>query len=319
MRGVAWTQADRIDTIIVMVTSRDKLILWLLIGFAAFLVVDDIWRLAFAEGAILPKRIEAHTDIVSGGLAPYRYRILVPYLVNVLIVNLSHYVGNGLAFLLSYATYFFAAIATLLVSLYLYLRLWLDDKSALIGCLIAAFTMPVGLRYFYPYSFLEVTLFIIALYLIYRHADGWLLPLVLIASLNRETAIFIVVAYAIHRRKLPMSLALGLAWLGVFVVLRLWLGDAPRSVTVADIWAENTSPRGIYEGALNSLIFFGVLWFAAIRHYPQAASFLKQMAIVGLLYIITILAFGRWEETRLLMMLYPIVLPLALQTLNPND
>lgn len=246
-----------------MVTNRDKLILWLLICFAAFLAVDDIWRLAFSENAILPKRIEAHNDIVSGGLAPYRYRVLVPYTVEFLIAQLSHYVGNALAFLLAYALYFFAAITVLLTSLYIYLRLWLDDKLALVGCLIAAFTMPVGFRYFYPYSFLEVSLFIIALYLIYHKHDWPLLPLVLLASLNRETAIFIVIAYAIHRRNVPMSVALGLVWLAVFVGLRLWLGDAPRSVTVAEIWAENSSARGIYEGALNSLIFFGPLWFVA--------------------------------------------------------
>lgn len=304
----------------VMVTKRDKLILWLLIGVAAYLVVDDIWRLAFAEGAILPKRITAHNDIVSGGLAPYRYRVLVPYLVEAGIQSLTIRLDYATAFLLVYAVYFFAAIAALLISLYVYLKIWLGDNVALVGCLFAAATLTAGFRYFYPYSFLEAALFTIALNLIYHRKDVWLIPLVIIASLTRETAIFIVISCIAHNRKVsPVAMALSAIWLAVFFGLRCWLGDAPRSVTVAEIWGENSSPRGIYEGAINGLVFFGVLWFATIAHVRQSPPYLKSMALVGLLYLATVLAFGRWEETRLLMLLYPIVLPLSLRSLNPYN
>lgn len=304
----------------VMVTKRDKLILWLLIGVSAYLVIDDIWRLAFAEGAILPKRIEAHNDIIAGGLAPYRYRVLVPHIVEAGIQSLSNRLDYATAFLLVYAVYFFAAIAALLISLYLYLKIWLTDNVALVGCLFAAITLTAGFRYFYPYSFLEVALFTIGLNLIYHRKDAWLIPLVIIASLTRETSIFIVIAYIVHNRKVsPVAIVLSLIWLAVFFGLRYWLGDTPRSVTVAEIWAENSSPRGLYEGAVNGLVFFGVLWFATIAHVRQSPPYLKSMVLVGLLYLATVLIFGRWEETRLLMLLYPIVLPLALRHLNPYN
>jgi hypothetical protein len=292
-------------------------ILLILINIAAFIAVDDIWRVGLAGQTFLQNRINYHEEIVTGtALSPYRYRVLVPYTMEFLIQRFTPFVPYETAFLLCYGLFFFIVIAFVLLALFIYSTLWLSDTTALIGCLYAGVTLAVGFRYFYPYSFLEVGLFTTALYLIYRQKFTSLFLVVVVASFTRETSVFIVVAYAILNRGWRGTVILALTWLVIFVGSRLWLGEASSPETIIEIWQENTSPRGLYETILNWSLFFGPLWILSVRNWKRVPNFLRRTSYVSLLYLIVIMIFGRWEETRLLMVLYPIVLPIALFNFN---
>lgn len=143
-------------------------------------------------------RYELHNQIIAGTApSPYRYRVLVPFVGEFLTQGLSVVFPVRASFLLAYAIYDLLSIFFLLVVLFFWLRTWFNKDRALIGVLFVAGTMPIALQdhYFQPWSLLEAGLFSAALIAIHRK-HYWLLAfLVVLASLNRETAVFIPLAF----------------------------------------------------------------------------------------------------------------------------
>lgn len=71
----------------------------------------------------LERRLELHNQIVNASAqSPYCYRVLVPFLCDILTKLFSRLLSPANAFLLSYAMYDFAAIVFLLAVLFIYLR-----------------------------------------------------------------------------------------------------------------------------------------------------------------------------------------------------
>ena len=140
-----------------------KMILWLFLSLAFFLMVEDIHRLTNRK--TLEERIGLHQVIVSGESAPpYRYRILVHYGGEWFIQRLTTQLPYATAFWITYAMYYFLVIYLMFNVSFMYFTIWLDDTVALIGVLYIGITLAVGFRHqFYPYSFLEVVLFTLIL------------------------------------------------------------------------------------------------------------------------------------------------------------
>lgn len=281
-------------------------------------------------------RLELHNQIIVGiAPSPYRYRILVPIAGEFLTKALSVVFPIKAAFLLSYAVYDLLAIFFLLVILFFWLRTWFNREQALIGVLFVAGTMPIALQdhYFQPWSLLEAGLFSAALLAIHRKRY-WLLALfVALASLNRETAVFIPLAFLVtidmksllnarsrnEWKPILIFSGLFLIWAAIFLGLRYFRGSASHIETIEGLLAQNTTRGSLFYTFVNGSLFLGGLWAFAFLGFRYAPSFIKRGALIIPLYLVTVMVWGVWKEVRLLMPLYPILVPLGLSFLYPQE
>jgi hypothetical protein len=68
------------------------------------------------------------------------------------------------------------------------------------------------------------------------------------------------------------------------------------------------------------LFLGGTGWLLAILGFGRAPRFVKRTTALLAVYLPAYLIFGYWYEVRLLMPLYPVLLPLALSGLyQPHD
>jgi hypothetical protein len=294
------------------------------------------------------ERIELHERILGGAAeSPYRYRVLVPCLAEGLTRALSAALPGGKAFLLSYALLDLAAILLLLGALYRYLRAWFTSDQALIGVLFAAATMPMALRdhYYQPWSVLEAGLFAAGLLCIRDRLYVLLALIVALASFNRETAVFIPLAFLvcaigengtnagngesgahgasgagdahdISRRKLILLFAAYVAiWGAVFFGLRWFFGEGPRVVSARELLARNTIRPALFRTSVHLALIFGAFWVFAALGFRRSPAFVKRTVLLAPAYLVAIALWGVWYEVRLLMPLYAIVVPLGLSFL----
>ena len=145
----------------------------------------------------LPNRyacMKLHTQIIERQSdAPYRYRVLVPYVMQGFIYAGLPFMSYTRAFNIVYASYAVGACFLLLWMLFMYVRLWFTREQTLIGVLFVASTIfvPFFDHYFQPWSLLEPALYAAALLAIHDRRYYRLAVLTLLASLNRETGVFL--------------------------------------------------------------------------------------------------------------------------------
>lgn len=272
--------------------------------------------------------LEFHKSIVNGSaLAPYRYRVLVPFFTEVVARIATLFLPTRQAFLLAYGLYHWFAIALLLTLLFIYLRQWFDYEPSLVAVLFVAATMSIALREFQPWSLLEAALLTAALLLILRGYYAALCPVTVLAALTRETAYLIPLALLVtsvdfrrpDRRVLLWVGICGSIYLGIFAGLRLWLGQAPHILTLKEIWLWNLQPPHPMEAVLHCSLFLGVSWFFALLGYKHAPPFCRKAVLIALPHILSVAIWGVWYEVRLLMPLYAVVMPLSLSFLYPQE
>jgi hypothetical protein len=277
-------------------------------------------------------RLELHNEIISGTApSPYRYRILVPFVAEFIIHVLSVVFPNKVSFLLVYTMYDLLSISFLLLVLFFWLRTWFTKDQALIGVLFIAGTIPIALQdhYFQPWSLLEAGFFSAALVAIHRQHYLLLVSLTVLASLNRETALFIPLAFllSIERRSInknkwkPIILFIGLLliWATTFLGLRYFLGSASHVATIQELLAQNVTKGNLLRTLGNVSLFLGGFWIFAIFGFRDAPIFIQRLSLIVPLYLITVAIWGVWYEVRLLMPLYPILLPSGLCFLYPQE
>lgn len=277
-------------------------------------------------------RLELHNQIIAGTApSPYRYRILVPFAAEVLTKALSVLWSTKAAFLRSYALYDLLAVFFLLAMLFFWLRIWFNREQALVGVLFVAGTMPIALQdhYFQPWSLLEAGLFSAALLAIHKKRYWLLAFLVALASLNRETAVFIPLAFLLtieiksHLNTnsqddwspILQFVGLLLIWALVFWGLRYFRGSAPPIETIAGLLALNATKGSLFYTFVNGSLFLGGLWVFALLGFRYAPSFIKRVALIVPFYLMTVMVWGVWHEVRLLLPLYPVLVPLGLSFL----
>jgi hypothetical protein len=277
-------------------------------------------------------RRELHEEIVRGEAPePYRFRILAPMIAETFRRALAPAAAGEWAFLIAYAVFDLAALALFLWMLFCYVRTWFGDDQSLIGVLFAAATMGVALRdhYFQPWSLLEPALFTAGLYCIHRGRRGALAAIAAVASLNRETGVFIPFAYLIAGRSsgsgqvggrrgaggVVFGAALFAIWAAVFFGLRRMIGRAEPVGTVADILAYNLTAPVIARATIRGALVFGVFWLFAALGLRRAPGFVRRTALIVPLYLIPVALWGGWHETRLLLPLDAVIVPLALSFL----
>ena len=274
----------------------------------------------FVGDPTLVARRHIHEGVLARtATAPDRYRLLAPAIVEAPMKLLRRWMAPEIAFDRVYAIFYLAAMTALLWSQFAYLRVWFTDAQALIGVLLLGSTLRITIRQhdYAPFSYLEPTFFALGLLLILNDRRLWLGLLVALASLNRETGIFVVFLFAatqpLTRRNVLTALVYTAIWAAVFVGVRLYGGEAERYWELARIWRTNISQPGLTLYNVTALL--GVMWLFAVIGFRRAPPFVRRAAVVVPAYAGAVALWGLWWEVRLLLPLLPLVLPLALSAL----
>lgn len=195
------------------------------------------------------ERLALHNQIIHGTApSPYKYRLLVPNLTELVSQLGGVILPPKKAFLLSYALYDLIAFLFLFGTLFWFLKFWFNEEKSLLGILIVGSTIPLALQdqYYQPWSYLEVGLFALSLGLIYVKRFSWLAIVIVVASLNRETAVFIPLAYLFANVTFEEDGLFGIGWAPRCLGQILCVGSA----LVDNVWRNSPLGRGCCQGDL---------------------------------------------------------------------
>jgi hypothetical protein len=288
--------------------------------FASAVAVTSL-DYAFGPGdSSLAARRGIHQGIIDQTTrAPDRYRVLSAVIVEAPVRMLRPFMTFEQAYDRASAVLYFAAMVALLGTHYRFLREWFTQEQALIGVLLLACTLRITIRLhdYAPSSYLEPSFFALSLVAIHRDRRGWLALLLALATLNRETAIFIVAIFAVTRVRsrdtVIAAAGYGALWLAIFAALRYFGGDAERYWTLDRVWRTNMSQPQL--AAFHVAALFGAGWIFATLGWRHAPRFVQWSALIVIPYLVTVAIWGIWWEVRLLLPMMPILLALALSYL----
>ena len=308
--------------------NRPRVAAWALLLMACSVPAFD-----YAMGAagppnrdLLAERLQAHLSIVTfedTALSPYRYRVLAPLVIHAVTLPISRFVAYNRAFEVVSGLFYAGALLFLLVTLKRYLELWFQPVEALAGTLATAATLPIVLRQhiYTPWSWLEPPLLLLGLVWIVERRTMPVVLLTIVATLNRETGVLIPVAWLIDAlaarprfgRETTRALASVGASLAIVLGLHLAIGPGPSAATLAHIWSVNSSGYGFLKAIVNATLFLGGAgWILAAYGFRRAPVFVRRLGWLAAVYVPVYLVGGIWYEVRLLMPLYPVLVPAAL-------
>lgn len=310
-----------------MITKLEKNILLVLLSAAAVVGYTFILQWDIPN---LSERIELHSAIVNGtALSPYKYRVLVPFVMQACISLSSAVVPYNTSFVLVYSLFEISTIALWIVLLYYYVRTWFGELLSAVGCLFVVCVSTLSLRdqYFQPWSFAELSIIILALRFSMQDKLLHLAVLTVVGTLIRETALFIPLIYAathvvqtesriqtirINATSIKKSLLLLLLYVLSYGLLRIALGHAEHIHSLSEVFRINTTNYVLARVLIGVPLFMGIFWYYFFKGISFAPHFARMALGVVPIYILFILVFGVWNEFRLLMPLYVLFLPIAL-------
>ncbi|MBP7147820.1 MAG: hypothetical protein KBD01_09760 [Acidobacteria bacterium] len=298
-----------------------RLLLW--VGLALLLALFHASRVEFGGAA---DQLERHERILAGaGQSPWGYRVLSPLLAEVAAAPLEAAgLPRSAAVRGAYVASRFAWTLALLVLFRRYLAHWFASPWPLAGTLLLAALHPPSFAWYWfaPDSPLDLAIWAaVAVATVERH-DRWLLPLVLLGALNRETVVFAAGVHAALRygeepwpRLARRTAALLLAWAVPFVGLRLLLGPLEWSGggTVGRYLAANFGGPSwpAWAAAL-----WGVAWILPLLTWRSLPRPWRRLLLVFVPYVLLQFLFGRIREVRLFLPLALVLVPVLLRGLG---
>lgn len=298
-----------------------RLRVWLVACFVSSVLAFD-YSIARVDRQTNSQRAALHGQIAHGVAdAPFRYRVLVPMVLEPMISAATRVMDRDRAFSRVYALFYFASLVALFVALHWYLATWFQELHAVTGTLMVATTLPIALRqhFFAPWSLLEPVFLLIGLMAIRRRSTWSLAALTVVATLNRETGVLLPVAamvdalFAGDRRYFKFAAAGAVLSAAMVLGLRAALGAAPEAITLSSIWSINTSGEGLRAAGGNLLLFGGVVgWPLAVAGVSRMPAFVRHQLWTAAIYLPLYAVWGIWYEVRLLMPLYPVMVPAML-------
>jgi hypothetical protein len=225
--------------------------------------------------------------------------------------------GSQKAILFAYFVLDTSAFFVGLFATYLLCGVWLEPPWPLLGVVLEAALIPLTFHdvLFHPWSQAEFAFFSLGLWLVLRERWYPLAFLVALASLNRETSLFLVMAVFFivlgNPRHRAWAIAYAAIWAVIFFGLRIVLGFPPPTFTVARALQVNLSRHGLALSAVLNFAVLGGLWAFVVMGYRKAPEFLRRAAWCIPFYCSLLLVIGFWNEVRYWTAVFPILIPLA--------
>ncbi len=256
---------------------------------------------------------------------PQLYRILVPYVMG-FASNVT-----GLPFEVTYWLFFMMIVATSGLVFFHYLKTWVSEESALTGVfMLFTYSSFYFSEWEYGLAYLELTIFCVGILAIERHAHPLFFLLLVIGSLNRETAGGLVLLYLCRWiGVLPWSVLLGICgsgtivWLIIFFGVRTRVGNGP--LVHADIIQLSHNTRWILDSLVHLTPFHHYRFIPTILAVPVLAVVLRwkatpvalrRMVWFAPVFIVIILVTARFGEARLTAPLIPLLFPFFLRAVE---
>jgi hypothetical protein len=263
-------------------------------------------------------------EALAAGVAstPYQYRVLVPWLVRGALE--AHLIAPASERSL-FARIQVAMLILLAFVFRRYLSLFISDPTVSSVAALSLYAI-LPFNYFnlpyYPYDVPSVMFFTLGLILIHDERWWWFYPLFVIATLNRETSIFLTVAMVLalfDRYGWPTLGALAASQLAIWAAIKLvlyalyaqnrWMGyglyQFQLKVNLATLYA--LPIKGIIALATWGCLWLAVLvWRARIRD-----AFLRRNLWVVPVFIAGMFFVGFIIELRIYGEVLPIVLAAA--------
>ena len=253
--------------------------------------------------------------------APERYRVLVPFAV----VGLGRVTGltPAYAWHLSLLVLFLAAYFVF----FHYLRTWFSPVLSLLGTALVAATFPLTFTnsWAHPDHVAVLLLFTACAWAIARGQTVATFILLALATLNRETAAFLVLLYlfagAFTRTRLAVTALLGVEWAAVYVGLRLWRGFAPyeywqagRNLEFLRLMGPNYDPYYRAFAYFAIVLFGGLVAIALVGAREPRPLFATGALWVVPLFVVVAFTMSSIVEARIFTPLYTLVVPAVMFT-----
>lgn len=295
-----------------------------LVGVYLGLTLAVIWVIHVMSTGVWASPSEAeriHQAVLSGTADyPHQYRILIPW-----FCELLHSGGVPLRLAYLFQRFAFTFLAVLL--LHDFLRRWVAEEAAFAGGVIFLLLQPFSClgQGFQPTDPLNVLLFILCYDCLLLRRDGWLVVLVAIGMLNRETIGLVALLMAFVRLEecrtpgyWKLLGALVVVAAGIYLGLHLGFGSR-EAFTPLVTPGENIPENLTRVGSLRVVVLYGALWWYALREVRDQPVFLRQSIVLIPAFLLVHLCFGLLGETRYFLPLAPTILPLALRRLFPGS
>jgi hypothetical protein len=200
------------------------------------------------------------------------------------------------------------------------------------GTALVAATLPLTFTnsWAHPDHIAELGLFTAGCLAIAQGRTRLLAILLAVATLNRETAVFLIPLYlvtgAITSRRVAVTALLAGVWGSIYVGLRLWRGFAhyeylqvSRNLDFLRLLPENYDPYYRAYGYYGLMLFGGLLIIAL--HASGASRPLFATRALWILPLFGVVAFtiSSIIESRIFTPLYPLVMPAVIFALGASD
>lgn len=284
----------------------------LLVTFAALIIIGGQWFIALPS---CNPRPQLCFDVTSVPKAPFRYRLLS-------IAMEPNYTANpSVADYMARSILIHSVCALLTcIGLFIWLKRVSTPERAIIGLFILVCDWLLA-YWFYHRDIaiaIELTLITWALVLI----DGHLLPLAALtalATLNRETGVYIPLIYAAYhfdywrerRYRINVGVLLG-TFAAVLIAIHGVMGGADHVLGLGGTLAYNLET--LRDGILINLILLP-LWLIAIYAYNTLPDRYRRLMWVAGLMLAAIAIGAAWgEAARLVLVVMPLVLPAIIRS-----
>ncbi len=281
----------------------------------------------FVDFRVRPGNLQTYpvTQYIPGVLngtygAPASYRVLAPFLIDLFTRTTG--VDPLIGFLVTRLVFIYAA----LVALHAYARHWYSPGAAVGGTLGVAALLPLTCTngWANPDSFPELFLFTLGCLLIARRNDLLFFFVLVVATLNRETAAFLVVLWACDRlpgnwsrANLARLAGYAFTWLAVYAGLR-WIRGF-QSYEYLMLWQNLDAFKPVPPGYDPYRRVFGYFWLVllvvptwlAVRasRAPGVPTFIKRLVPVAAACVLVCFLISKVIEARIFVPMFPLLLP----------
>lgn len=135
---------------------------------------------------------------------------------------------------------------------------------------------------------------------------------VVVGTLNREMTglLLVLIWWAVYPSRWRAGLLMLAALAGTYAGLRMAIGDAVVIMTLRQTWEYNVDHSRLLS-ALFRLGLYVPLVVLAAQNFRAAPSVLRRLVLIVMpVYLLAFFVAAAWEETRLLLPLLVIALPL---------
>ena len=256
--------------------------------------------------------------------SPFKYRILLPFIASLFHNPMS--VFHIVTFLSEICAGFF---------LYLYLRkLKYSHLFSIIGIVLFYFSFNGAYYSWYPYLTDPLNLFFVILcfyFIILKNDFAYMIAL-LIGVLNRETLILTIIPFFFSRimannykETFIHSITVSIPAIIALLIVHFPGVLPPTNTSIQHSYLSTISfyfNKAFVSGELfksgigpifsNIFSSWGLLWILAVFGWYESPKFLKYSTI----YALFLLAMVFWDAERMLIPLFPIIIPMALTALS---